>query len=336
MTHTDHAREVRNALTSPVDLCAKLGLLERHKRQARGVIVCCPAHGERDPSCSVTLGPDGTIRVRCFACDFSGDALTLIATRYGLSTSTDFREVLTTGAELAGHRVLADEIREGAERTERRPVPAPTPVADVEYPDAAEVQALWQSATPVNEDVEASGLLVSRRIDPDAVTALDLARVVGPTLPRFATYGGRSWATTGHRMVVRAWSSTGCLASVRAWRVRDGATPKRLPPSGHKAAELVQANRLAWSMLAGRACPMRLMVVEGEPDFLVAATTFGRDDAVIGIGSGSWTADFACRVPTGTRVYVATHADAAGDRYAAAVIESLGDRCPTWRWRAVA
>lgn len=338
MSRSDHAREVRNALTDPAALCAKLGLLDGHKRQARGLLIRCFVHGERNPSCSVTTGTDGTIRVRCFGCDFSGDALTLIATRYSLSLSTDFREVLATGAELAGHRMLADEIRDGAARPERAPIRAPEPQPEPEYPNLDEVRSLWAASTPANTDADASGLLVNRRIDPDAVTALDLARVLprGTILPRWATYGGRNWAQTGHALIVRAWDASGAFRSVRAWRVRDGSTPKRLPPFGHRAAELVQANRMAWQMLSGSICPVRLYIVEGEPDWAVASTTFGRNDAVVGIGSGSWTADFARRVPSGTEVYVSTHADEAGDRYAAHVIETLGDRCPTWRWRMVA
>jgi hypothetical protein len=334
----DHAREVRNALTDPAALCAKLGLTDRARRQSRGLSICCPVHGERNPSCSVTTGSDGTIRVRCFGCDFTGDALTLIATRFGLSLSTDFREVLATGAELAGHHSLADEIRDGAARPERAPIAAPEPQPEPEYPDADEVRALWAGSVGVNTDANASSLFVSRKIDPDAITELDVARVIPPglELPRFATYGARTWRETGHTLILRAWSANGALTSVRAWRVTEGTTPKRLPPARHKAAELVQANRLGWQMLAGRACPLRLYIVEGEPDFAVAATTFARAEAVLGIGSGSWTEDFARRVPRGTEVIVSTHADEAGDRYAEHVIETLGDRCPTWRWRMAA
>jgi hypothetical protein len=338
MSRPDHAREVRNALTDPVALCAKLGLTDRAKRQSRGLSICCPVHGERNPSCSVTVGTDGTIRVRCFGCDFTGDALTLIATRYGLSLSTNFREVLSLGAELAGHHSLADEIRDGAVRVERAQVPAPEPLPEPEYPAQDEVRALWARCVAVTTDADACRHFVTRRIDPDAVAELDVARVIprGLELPRFATYGGRSWRETGHTLLLRAWAANGALVSVRAWRVTEGTTPKRLPPARHKAAELVQANRLAWQMLAGNACPLRLWIVEGEPDFTTTATTFARSDAVIGIGSGSWTEDFARRVPRGTEVIVSTHADEAGDRYAEHVIETLGDRCPTWRWRMAA
>jgi hypothetical protein len=339
MNRRDYAREVRNALSDVRRLCDKLGLTEGAKRQTRGLLVRCPVHGEREPSCSITTGPDGTVRVRCFACDFSGDALTLVAHQFGLSLNDDFLEVLATAAEIGNHHVLAAEIRDGRPAPNRKPVPAPEPQPEPEYPPTDEVAELWAACAPANDDPEASALLVSRRIDPDVVTELDLARVIRREphpLPRWAAYGGRSWVSSGHRLVVRAWSASGALTSVRAWRVTDGDTPKRLPPAGHKAAELVQANREAWLMLTRRACPLRLYVVEGEPDWVCAATTFGRGDAVIGIGSGSWTPTFASRVPFGTRVIVATHADEAGDRYAARVLETLDERHLTYRWRMVA
>ena len=96
---TDHAVEVRRGLTNPRGLCERLGLLKGAKAQAGGLSVRCPVHKEHNPSCSVTNGPDGTVRVRCFGCDFSGDGLTLIAQVYGLSLRSDFREVLALGAE---------------------------------------------------------------------------------------------------------------------------------------------------------------------------------------------------------------------------------------------
>ena len=93
---------------------------------------------------------------------------------------------------------------------------------------------------------------------------------------------------------------------------------------------------MAIRMLRRWVSPLRLFIVEGEPDFLVTATTFARGDAVIGIGSGSWTKEFQRRIPLRTRVYVATHPDDAGDRYAEQVIETLGTRRAIWRLRLAA
>ena len=97
------AEAIKGALTDVWRLVGALGLERAAKRQqgGRGAIICCPAHNERNPSCSVTLGPDGTIRVRCFACGFAGDALSLIAAAHGLRTrGDDYRRVLALGAGL--------------------------------------------------------------------------------------------------------------------------------------------------------------------------------------------------------------------------------------------
>lgn len=336
----DHALEVRQSLTDPVALCGKLGWLDGHKRQARGVLIRCPSHGEKDPSCSVTVAPDGFLRFKCFACDWAGDALTAIALAHNLSTRDDFREVLAIGAELAGNLGLADEIR-GSGSSIARPRLAP-PALSVSppptYPNAKTLEALWLSCVDPSTDAEVVKMLQARRIDFGAVSDLRLGRVITARteLPGWAKYRGRPWFETGHRLLLPAYDAGGRMRSVRAWRVREGDSPKRLPPGGHKASELVQANMRGVMMLRRQLCPLRLYIVEGEPDALTASTTFARNEAVLGIGSGSWTDDFARAVPIGTEVVVATHADRAGDKYAEHVLETLGNRCPARRWRMTA
>lgn len=113
--------EIKRALSDPRRLVELLELTEGMKTQARGVSVRCPLHAENNPSCSVTSGEDGGVRVRCFAgCDFGGpngggDELNLVAAVSGLSIKTDFPEVLRRAAALAG-------VDMGA-------APAPRPVA---------------------------------------------------------------------------------------------------------------------------------------------------------------------------------------------------------------
>jgi hypothetical protein len=134
--------------------------------------------------------------------------------------------------------------------------------------------------------------------------------------------------------VVPAYDATGTVRSVRASRVVDGDSPKRLAPTGHTCAGLVFCNPLAWCLLsnpAGVADDMgevRVLVAEGEPDFLTFATSPDWHGwAVLGVFSGSWSPDVAARIPDGARVVIATHNDAAGEKYAAAVRNSLAGRC---------
>ena len=96
---SDDADRIRYALNDARALCDALGLLEGHigrgwSKQAGGVMVRCPWHDEKSPSCSVTRGPDGTVRVRCFGCGATGDALTLIAEVQHIDRHRDFVEVL--------------------------------------------------------------------------------------------------------------------------------------------------------------------------------------------------------------------------------------------------
>ena len=332
MTRPDYAREIRGELRDPKRLCEALGIdLRGSKRQAGdGLVVRCPNHEELTPSCSITRRESGTIGVRCFGCDWSGDALDLVALVRQIPRSS-FRDVLAEAAEIANRRDLADEIRNGSPAPDRpppRPLPAPEPSKP--YPSKAELRAVWERATPVTADTAVSGYLVRRKLDPELVAARDLARVLRAPTPEWAMYGRRTWLDTGHRMIVPVYDAWGNGRSVRACRVVDGDTPKRLPPKDRRAAELVLANRAARAMLRGDN-PGKIMIAEGEPDFLVLSTVQDEDVPVLGIGSGSWTDNFAAAIPRNADVYIYTDPDPAGDRYAAKIIDSLGEKCRTWR-----
>jgi hypothetical protein len=195
------------------------------------------------------------------------------------------------------------------------------------YPERNELDRLWSACTPVAEDDAVSAELTRRGLDPAHVGRLQLARVIPPdhSLPTWARYQGRTWNGTGHRMLVRAWDSYGAFRSVRAWRVVPGETPKRLPPAGRKAAELVLANRVGVEMLRGNPAGSRVIITEGEPDWCVWSAE-NPLEPVIGVGSGSWTEAFAARIPYGAEVTIRTHEDAAGEKYAQAIIKTLSAR----------
>lgn len=332
----DLAQEIRTAFRNPRELCALLGIDRDATKEGRdGIKICCLLHGERTASCSVTNGPDGTVRFKCFGCQGSGDALTLIAAARGLDLKSQFKLVLETAAEIGGLWRELEELRGNAsddarQQPERRPLPAPPPERD--YPDAAALKALWEASSSVADDRFARAELEKRGLDPASVAATDLARII-PTdfkLPNWARYRGMTWNHTGHRMIVLVYDAEGAARSVRAWRIHDSDGPKRLPPGGHKASQLVLANRHAVAMLRGRRSGGPIVVTEGEPDWLVRtmATPWA---PVIGIGSGSWHDGFAARIPYGSEVVVRTHRDEAGDRYAQAVIESLKMRAHVHR-----
>jgi hypothetical protein len=336
-----YAREIRYALVDPFAVCEKLGLLAgkgSFSRQAGGVLVRCPWHDDRTPSCSVRRGGDGTLAVRCHGCGVGGDALSLVAAVHHLSTKRDFRRVLIAAADLAGLHGIVRELETGESVPRAKPVaPTPPPADARDYPSAAEVSALWSCATPVTADPEASAWLAGRALDAERVAAHDLARAIptGASLPRWARYRGTAWTETGHRLLFPMRDPSGIVRTVRAGRLTDGDSPKRLPPGGHKASGVVLACSLGAGMLTGTYSPKRILVVEGEPDFLTAATWSMREPtAVLGLVSGSWTPAHAMRVPFGTTVFVWTHLDEAGDRYAAEVRQTLqrARGCRLFRW----
>lgn len=341
------AREIRQRLADPMEVCKALGLFDGAKRQGGGVLVRCPSHNERTPSCSVTVGPDGTIRAKCFACDFTADVLGLIALVQGLSLRSQFAEVLAFAAQLAGDSHIS-----------HRPVsssPRPQPQQERTYPPSDEVLALWNGAVRADRDGDGWEALRARGLHPDAVADRDLARVISvdAVVPRWARYRGVTWPNLGYRLIVPMYDHRGELVSVRGWRIeesRDADLPldatfeevrteqaereklaKRLPPAGHRMSGCVMANRAALEMLRRNSRPSRLLVVEGEPDFLTWATL--TEEAVIGINNGSWTRELSSAIPRGTEVSVRTHADSKGDGYAASVIESLEGNCSLWRNR---
>jgi hypothetical protein len=315
--------EVRRTLVDPVRVCERLGLAKDARRQSAGVRIRCPMHAERTPSCSVTRGPDGTIRVRCFGCDWSADVIGLVAAARGLDARRDFREVLATAAEIGGLHQLVAELAGDARPALRVVPPLPEPAPEREYPPADEVLEVWNGSRPV-ADVEPCRIALALRglfPGPEAARAL----VVAPA-PRWARYQGRSWLESGHRVVLPAFDATGELRSLRAWQVdRSAAGPKRLPPAGHRATELVLANPQAVNMLRAPAEPVRLLIAEGEPDYLSLCQGYP-GAPVIGVVSGSWSEAFAARVPFGSLVTVRTHHDQAGDRYADAIIKTLAGR----------
>lgn len=340
------AREIREALTDPRGLCERLNLIAGPRsftRQASGVIIRCPFHDEHTPSCSVRLGRDRTVAVRCHGCGATGDALSLIAIANGLTMrGDDFRQVLILGAELARLYDLQAQLESGkpaGEVTRAAPKPRPKlpPEPERDYPPADEVADLW--ARTLVLDADAQTWARGRGLDPDLLGqtvgghALARSLPLKGDLPWWARYQGKTWRETGHRLVVPMFDATGTMRSVRAIRIVDGDSPKRLPPGGYRASALVMACDLALGMLRGTFAPRRVLVVEGEPDTLAWMTERTKlAYARFGIVSGSWTREFASRIPHDCDVIAVTHGDDAGERYAKEIEATLTSQ-RFFRWR---
>lgn len=329
---------IRQQLTDARALCSTLGLLDGIRKPAKagrgGWLVRCPAClDDAPPPCSVSPGKDGTLRCKCFSCDWTGDVLSLIAITRGLDVRADFRAVLGEAARLAGLDLV--NLSEQRHRPE-------APYQPLTYPNAFEVERLWQSAGAVSEDDAARSYLEGRAIDPGRVDLYDLARVLpaGAWAPSWAWCRGRSWSRS-HRLILPVVDSLGQVRSLRAWHLpgdeKSEEAPKRTAPAGKATGGLVLACPTGRRMLElGRAPlyfgddPITVVISEGEPDWLTWASRVSdaNDDppALLGVVSGSWSEVFAHRIPDGARVVIRTDDDATGDRYAADIKATLERR----------
>jgi len=216
-------------------------------------------------------------------------------------------------------------------------------------PPPAEVADLWYASDPVDCDDEVAAWLNTRGLDPALIADRDLARAVrrGSALPRWARCCGRSWGSR-YRLIMPAWDELGRLSSLRARFV--GEPPAGLPKAAAAACGpgsakgLVLADGGAQQMLAAGVAPswwplqgpFRLVIAEGETDFLTLATRWSSQTdspTVMGIWAGAWTQEIADRVPSAAEVVVATDPGPDGDRYAASVTATLIGRCAVRRFR---
>ena len=193
----------------------------------------------------------------------------------------------------------------------------------------------------------------------------DLVRAIRPdarALPPWATFHGRSWAESGHRLVFPCFDAVGELVALRARYVGHASdVPKEVSPRGPGATRgTVYADWMARAVLqtenakpgeladpTGRRWDGRVLVLEGGPCWLRFCLDLDRwalrpgctedpervipDDwhgpAMVGVWSGAWPASplgeqLAERFKHATAVIVATDDDKDGDKYAAAILKT--------------
>lgn len=345
----DDVRDVRDALCDPRGLCDALGLLDGPRswsRQARGVLVRCPWHEERTPSCSVFVGGDGTVAVKCHGCGASGDALSLVAAVRGLDLRADFGAVLEECAYLAGVRLTPSSTGYVA-----RPAPAPraAPVTLGDDAFAALADALLELC-PVEGEVDAWGYLRRRgiaelargwaalpssatgraqvrdalvaRVGRDAWLRSGLAHADGPK--------AGEWLFGDHRLVI-PWRAAGVQGAVvtlqrRLLRAPSSASePRYVVPRGRPATVPYGCETALEELGAG----MELCIVEGAIDTLAMRLLAGRaglERATVGIpGVEHWRrcAGPLCGAVRGCVAVIALDPDAAGERHVAELAEEL-------------
>lgn len=369
----DHARALRLELVDARDVCDRLGLLAGRRGvdftlQPKGATVRCPRHG--GVSCSVTSGPDGTVRVRCFGCDFTGDVLALVAEVRGLSVRADFPLVLREAAELAGAWGIVAELdalegKKGTPRPATPPRPAPPPRKApkvLEGPAPLDVDSFDRLAVAMLArcplDADARCYLEGRKMLDLAVEAewgalpgtrrgldelvLALAGELGEdTLRRsgmFRQDGPSRLAWHEHRLLI-PWRAPYASSGIHTMQrrilrpLRDGEEiPRYVFPRGPRPPwPYIIASDLE-EVNEGTA----VAFVEGAPDVLALrwlAHAEGRDVLVLGLpGVEGWRAEWASYA-AGRVAVLALDADKAGEGKVGAIVADLSAAASLKRWR---
>jgi DNA primase len=351
MNDRSEIEAVKATLSDPRDVCQRLGLERGGKRQAGGLLVSCPAHGDKTPSCSVTRGPDGTLRVRCFGCPLSGDVFDLVAATEHLDRERDFAEVLRRAAELAHVRL-----------DERAPPPAPeppkghAPLSDEDF--AALVLPLLHVGRldTLEEERERgpSGVSSDVALYLEGRCLLDAARAEGWAAlppPEFQdswlkmlvdvfgddvvarsglTRGDGTFAHPEARLVIPWRDPSGRVYTLQR-RHLDDRKPKYVSPSGRAPRWPYGVHRLA---AAHPKTPVA--IVEGAIDAL-ALNALCRHVLPLGIqGTQGWRASWG-KLAEGRLAIVALDADKAGEAAVKQIARDLAEHgaYPVERWTPV-
>ena len=143
-------------------------------------------------------------------------------------------------------------------------------------------------------------------------------------------------AQTGD-LILATRDACGAIVGARLW-TQGGARLAPRADSGLATTGGVLADYTAQNWLQGAAPPAALWIAEGEPDFVtlsLLAEWVGRSLSirvgVVGIFSGAWSAEMGARCDEIENVYICTHLDPAGERYAGDIRATIkGDRVRRW------
>jgi hypothetical protein len=321
----------------------------------------CPACGTerrhrktRDKRGSVGLPHSGGWR--CWTCDASGDAIDFVAYDLGGERFRDASDALKSEVrawfegKVASELPRASRLLPALRKHEQHPA---WENADAAYPPIGQVEALWDACLAVDQDAEVLAYLAHRDIKTANIVEHDCARAlpVGVLCPTWARINERPWTETRHRLLVPMYDQLGQMRSLLARSVEMSPAIKSVGASGYARRGLVMAGQHGRQVLLSgpvrslhRIENYQLKIYEGEIDWLRAVGN-GEDCEVeyrmhlsgfrgaMGIVSGSFTRDIACRIPAHSTVVLCTDDDEAGDKYAADIAELLGTKITVERFR---
>ena len=304
---------IKAALADPRDVARRLGLRIISSQGGRGVSVLHPTHEKRGGSLSLTVGHDGTLRVKCFACGLSGDVLSLVA-------------------DLNGHGSVNGETFRIASDLAMALPPLPVHERHVDAPAisddvfAAIIERLLRLA-PLRGDVATylrtrgilreahadgwgalpwpseQGRLVSRLLDAFPRSDLLGSGLVCEADPeRSHAPHGLRFVQPGARTLIPWRGFDGAVVALQRRRL-DAKAPKYVFTRARPGAAPYGANKLG-------AGPRRVAIVEGAVDVLALRVLAARNRyacEVVGVpGIGGWRSEWAPLVaPKGSEAWVA-------------------------------
>ena len=151
-------------------------------------------------------------------------------------------------------------------------------------------------------------------------------------------------------LIFATLDACGAIVGARLW-TQEGVRLAPRADSGLATTGCILADYAAQNWLQGAHPPRCLWIAEGEPDFVSLSMcaeklrpSLMREDqkrgafypgdmvGVLGIYSGAWSAEMGARCGEVAEVYICTHLDPAGERYAAEIRASIPEGVTVKRW----
>lgn len=309
-------------MLSPIDQV--LEQLQGVRRRGVGWTSRCPAHPDRVPSLSISVGDDGRVLLYCHG----GCSLKAICSGLGILERDLFavpRRCVVSRKRRNGERGDQAFARGlGAAFSELQRAARERSLHDPAF-TAAQAQRVWQLARSRARDDDAVGhdravydYVAARRLD----QSLEEPGygVIGPDmeLPPAVAW----WVQGGYRLLLPVYDEQGLVVSIQARCIAPDVQRRVLFPKGSRIKGAVFANSVGVSLLGQRRPPTDVVLFgEGLTDFLAiasAASTY----AVLAAPGTSFACPAAGRWARQAVVVVAMDNDEAGQR----CIEALGPR----------
>lgn len=313
--------ELKRMLSDVPAICSALDLCNGARLQSQGMLILCPWHAEKHASCSIRLGADGTVCVKCFACDATGDVLTLIAQARGLDIRTQFVAVITEARRIAEH-IAAESSTQ---------MPGETNAEEKNSCARARVAEAILAACPLEAAPEARAYLEGRHLLDDAFAdgwgALPGAfdEIIGVINQVMISLGLELWEQSGfpsphgglpwmeHQVLIPWRDPSGNITTLQRRLIR---------PAGDEEQSYVfpRGGAAMWpygiEMVSSAGESIDIAFVEGAVDALALRVLYRKYDVeriVVAVpGVGNIRREWA-EIARGRTVYVAFDRDEAGD-----------------------